>query len=656
VNQSRSNAPPPAAAPEVSSPIAAPAVFPPDAIRRVWIYVSLVFAVGGTVLVYGLLHLHQVKLTPWLFVLSALTMASGRYRIKVPGHAASVSVPEVFIFGSVLLYGPIPAMLVGSLDGFLISRRQKTPRLYRTLFNVAEPALSISAAAYAFNAVRLAGWSDNGPSSLLLPGLMMAAVYFLANSTLIAAAVSLERAIPVAETWRKHAIYLAMNSCAAASIAVLVFATEGGLNVIGLIVPVVALSFAAYKAVVSRMEDADRHVNEVEGLYRATVETLAIAVDAKDQVTHGHIRRVQRHTVAVARTMGVSAPLELRALEAASLLHDVGKLAVPDYVLNKPGALTHAEFERMKQHAAKGAEILEAVDFPYAVVPIVRHHHEQWNGQGYPDGLAGEDIPFGARVLAVVDCFDAVTSDRPYRRKMSDVQGIDILRARRGTMYDPQIVDAFIALIPALRDEDRRIDPPPAALTPKNADGVTESEAGESQDAKASSIWPPGGSAADLAAPSAAAFTEQVRRLVPGAEGCYFTPDGDSGELAVTRATRALPPNVMSLRVPVGEGLAGWVAVNRHTIVNSHADLDLGDVAREVGLGFCTATPVFALGELRGVISVYLPAPRRFNDSEARAVGALAQMMGMTMAQQQFAIGTGVIADTQGADVNVKAS
>jgi GAF domain-containing protein len=136
-----------------------------------------------------------------------------------------------------------------------------------------------------------------------------------------------------------------------------------------------------------------------------------------------------------------------------------------------------------------------------------------------------------------------------------------------------------------------------------------------------------------------------VRRLVPGAEACFFTPDGDTGELVVTRATRALPASVMTLRVPVGEGLAGWVAVNRHTIVNSHADLDLGDVARELGLGVCTATPVFALGELRGVVSVYLPSQRRFSESEARAVGALAQMMGMTMAQQQFAIGTGVIAD-----------
>jgi GAF domain-containing protein len=202
-------------------------------------------------------------------------------------------------------------------------------------------------------------------------------------------------------------------------------------------------------------------------------------------------------------------------------------------------------------------------------------------------------------------------------------------------MYDPRVVDAFIGLIPALREEDRLIDPPPPM----------DPEAGGEGDAEGSAIWPLGVVIADVAMPSASAFTEHVRRLVPGAEACFFTPDKDGGELVVARATRALPPPVMTLRVPVGEGLAGWVAVNRHTIVNSHADLDLGDVARELGLGFCTATPVFVLGELRGVVAVYLPSPKRFTESEARAVGALAQMIGMTMAQQQFAIGTGVIAD-----------
>src|SRR4051812_42305333 len=168
-----------------------------------------------------------------------------------------------------------------------------------------------------------------------------------------------------------------------------------------------------------------------------------MAIDAKDQITHGHIRRVQVHAVKLARAMGVKDSQQIRAIEAAALLHDMGKLAVPEYILNKPGPLTTAEFDKMKLHASVGADILSAIDFPYPVVPIVRHHHESWDGSGYPDGLKGTDIPIGARILSVVDCFDALTSDRPYRPRLSDSDALKILVERRGSMYDPLIVDTF---------------------------------------------------------------------------------------------------------------------------------------------------------------------------------------------------------------------
>ena len=164
----------------------------------------------------------------------------------------------------------------------------------------------------------------------------------------------------------------------------------------------------------------------------------------KDQITHGHIRRVQTYAVGLAKSIGVSDEKLLKAIEAAALLHDMGKLAVPEHILNKPGKLTPAEFEKMKLHASVGADILSAIDFPYPVVPIVRHHHENWNGTGYPDGIKGTDIPIGARILSVVDCFDALTSDRPYRPRLSDDEAIAILMERRGSMYDPLVVDTFI--------------------------------------------------------------------------------------------------------------------------------------------------------------------------------------------------------------------
>src|SRR5207344_572725 len=202
--------------------------------------------------------------------------------------------------------------------------------------------------------------------------------------------------------------------------------------------------YFTFKTTISRVEDADTHVEQLNRLYLSTIETLAMAIDAKDQVTHGHIRRVQAQATDLAREVGVRDEKLLKAIEAAALLHDMGKLAVPEYILNKPGRLTQAEFEKMKLHASVGADILSAIDFPYPVVPIVRHHHEYWDGKGYPDGLRGTDIPIGARILSVVDCFDALTSDRPYRPRLSDEEALNILLERRGSMYDPLIVDTFV--------------------------------------------------------------------------------------------------------------------------------------------------------------------------------------------------------------------
>src|SRR3954462_14118589 len=186
----------------------------------------------------------------------------------------------------------------------------------------------------------------------------------------------------------------------------------------------------------------------------STIETLAMAIDAKDQITHGHIRRVQHYAIGLARAVGVKESAQIRAIEAASLLHDMGKLAVPEYILNKPGPLTPAEFEKMKTHASVGADILSAIDFPYPVVPIVRHHHESWDGTGYPDGLSRTEIPIGARILSVVDCFDALTSDRPYRRRLSDDEALAILKERKGTMYDPWVVQTFERVHTKLESRD----------------------------------------------------------------------------------------------------------------------------------------------------------------------------------------------------------
>ena len=181
------------------------------------------------------------------------------------------------------------------------------------------------------------------------------------------------------------------------------------------------------------------------------IEALARAMAARDGPTHEHAQRVQRYAVALGREAGITDHSMLEAIDVAARLHDIGKLGIPDRVLHKPGPLKQDEYDQVKQHVIIGADILSAVAFPGPLALLVRHHHENWDGTGYPDRLRGADIPIGARVLAIVDCYDALTSDRPYRRALSHVCAVAMIDERRGTMYDPEIADAFVRIVQRVR-------------------------------------------------------------------------------------------------------------------------------------------------------------------------------------------------------------
>jgi putative nucleotidyltransferase with HDIG domain len=278
------------------------------------------------------------------------------------------------------------------------------------------------------------------------------------NTGIVALAVALEQNQPVFFIWRTHFLHLGLAYAAGGYTALLLalFAPARGVLALLMLAPMPLVLYASVRMWLGRINDRVTHLDTTNRQYRATIEALAHAIDAKDQVTHGHIRRVQSASLQLARALGCTDEGQLHAIEAASLLHDLGKLAIPEHILNKPGRLSDAEYTTMKEHAKIGADILAGVDFPYPVVPIVRHHHENWDGTGYPDGLSGDQIPLGARILAVVDCFDALTSDRPYRRALSSRDAIAILQERRATMYDPAIIDLFVTMAPS-------IEPSPAA-------------------------------------------------------------------------------------------------------------------------------------------------------------------------------------------------
>jgi len=195
---------------------------------------------------------------------------------------------------------------------------------------------------------------------------------------------------------------------------------------------------------------------EIRQMFLSTIQALADAVDAKDPYTHGHTRRVSAFAVAVGRRLGLSAK-ELEDLRMAAILHDVGKIGVPEAILNKPGRLTPEEFEQMKQHPVRGYQIVSRIPAMARLTPAILYHHERYDGKGYPEGLSGEEIPLAARILAVADAFDAMTSDRPYRPGMALDQAIEELKRNRGTQFDPRVVDAMLEYVESSDFEYDRI-------------------------------------------------------------------------------------------------------------------------------------------------------------------------------------------------------
>ena len=420
--------------------------------------------------------------TQWL-VITALTFATGRLTLKVPSVEARFSVSEMFAFASVLLFGPEAGAVTLAIDSLFVSGRHRMT-FAQTLFNFGNLSLPVWISGSLFFLAAGTGplaFRAAPTERLMLPLALFAGAYFVVNSGLVAwrSGCRPESAVQGVES---HFIWVGPGYAAGASVALLLIGALRELEVstLALIFPVVIVTYLMLRSTFGRLEDAEQHSVQLNGLYLSTIETLATAIDAKDDVTHGHIRRVQGAAVALTKELGLTDPLLMKAIEAAALLHDTGKIAVPEHILNKPGKLTAAEFEKMKLHAPIGAEILSAIDFPYPVVPIVRHHHENWDGTGYPDGIKGEDIPIGARILSVVDCFDALTSDRPYRQAMTDEAALEILVARRGTMYDPAIVDVFVRTYKQIMPASESVVHPAArAVGAARALGAAEAEPAE---------------------------------------------------------------------------------------------------------------------------------------------------------------------------------
>jgi putative nucleotidyltransferase with HDIG domain len=605
----------------------------------------VVAGAGAIALGYSVYAVARMPFDSRMIILAVLTWISGSFAIRVPAVPATIYVSEAFFFTLILLFGGPPAAVCMAIDGLLISKRRKHHEPSRVLFNFAEPVISVLAASAVFYKLYggqpLALMPAPSISAVVLPVAAMAAVYFLFNSGLNAVAVASETGTSPYRVWRQHFIWLSLNYFGGASVAVLLAVNWPSLSLgaLGVIVPLVVICWLAFKTTMDRAEDANKHLVELNRLYLSTVETLAMAIDAKDQITHGHIRRVQGYAIGLAKAIGVTDAKELRAIEAAALLHDMGKLAVPEHILNKPGKLTASEYERIKLHASVGAQILSAIDFPYPVVPIVRHHHENWDGTGYPDSLAGHDIPLGARIMAVVDCYDALTSDRPYRPALSDEEALAIIEARKGTMYDPVVTDAFVEVhgeiaaevsgqecdVSALRD---LLHPPAPAAVAVESMGTGSSELSAALLALSDLAAEITGHTAveDLAV----ALGSRIRQTVPCELIVFYLRDRVTDDLVAVHAAGIGSDALKGLRLRSGEGLSGWVALNRTTIINSSGALDLAERRHSLptSLDSALATPLCAHDRVVGVLTLYAASREAFTREQQQVVEFAARQIG----------------------------
>jgi putative nucleotidyltransferase with HDIG domain len=519
--------------------------------------------------------------------------------------------------------------------------RTKHPSFIHFAFNLSQLSLAITAAYWTYVLLFLHVFHSKVP----LPLLVATIVFFMLNSIPVATVVALAENSSIIREWDRGYSWTFPYYLIGAAIAGLIqFVNRlAGWEMSFLVLPAVYVIYRSYCMHLGRWEDEKRHLEDLASLNMRTIETLALAIEAKDHTTGDHLQRVRVYAMELGKDLGLS-PSEMQALQAASVLHDIGKLAVPEAIISKPGKLTPEEFEKMKIHPIVGAEIVEQVRFPYPVAPIVHSHHEKWDGSGYPDGISGEAIPIGARILSAVDCLDALASDRQYRRALPLDEAMAHVVRDSGKAFDPRVVAALQARYIELEQLARSQKP---EERPKLSLDV-KVERGAAPDAGfAASAAPSSQSQVRLNLIDVLSRTEQpltldetlsaaalrLRHLIQFDAIAVFAVQGD---VVVPRF--AMGENVRhltSLRIRNGEGLAGWVSETGNYIINGNPKVEPGlEGSRSFALCSALAVPLSNGGRIVGVLSVYSLQPDAFTSENLNVLQASAHQLGDVISEK----------------------
>jgi diguanylate cyclase (GGDEF)-like protein/putative nucleotidyltransferase with HDIG domain len=616
-------------------------------------FVGLVIAAGMVSLLQAAIHQSSKNIAEFICYLGVAILAS-RLRVTLPGITGTLSVNFLFILVGVAELSYSEALTLGAVSMLAQSLFPNRPSAIQLTFNVCAGSLSTALAYLVYHNSLVNELIFNRPLVLCLA----ASTYFIVNAGSIAIVISVSEGKPLRQILVDCYFWSFPYYLVGAGIAGAIgwfnhaFNWEASL----LFVPAIYLIYRSYRLYLGKLEDEERHVEEIANLHLRTIEALALAIEAKDQTTHDHLQRVRIYAIEVAKELGMTGT-ELEALHAAALLHDIGKLAVPEHIISKPGRLTPEEFEKMKIHTVVGAEILERVRFPYPVVPIVRAHHEKWDGSGYPYGLKGAEIPIGARILSAVDYLDALASDRQYRRAMPLDEVVQRLSAESGKSFDPKVVDVLkrryrsfekLALKQSAGEGNMALPtelkitrgPAPAAgfenATVSDAPGREATFlsliAAARQEAQSLFELSQDLGASLSLGETLSVFSVKLKPMVPyDAIAIYILRDdvlvpeyanGDNYRLFT------------SLRIPFGDGLSGWVAQNKKPIVNGNPSVEpgyLNDPDKFSTLRSALAVPLEGVSGVIGVLALYRAERDAFTSDHLRILLAVSGKMALSI-------------------------
>jgi len=378
---------------------------------------------------------------PVLIFFLAISIFAEFIPVDLP-MAGSITIGFPVDFVIILVYGPALAMLISAISAIISEVLEKKTSWYKIIFNASQYALSVGVAGFTYQYIGgVVGFQNF--FKFALPAALCALTYCVINSILVAMVISLSRETRMTTVWRLNMKEMIPSYLAEAPMGFLMAIVYTEVGIVGILLFFLPLllarrSFELY--------------TKMRKVYLDTIRALAAAIDAKDPYTKGHSERVAETSVALAQELNLS-DKDIENIEYTALLHDIGKIGIADNILGKKSSLTNKEFDKIKEHTIMGAKIIEPVDFLKNSYKAIYHHHEKYNGKGYPDGLKSEDIPLSARIIAVADAYDAMGSDRPYRKKLNINKILKELKDQSGKQFDPEVVKALISVLDREREK-----------------------------------------------------------------------------------------------------------------------------------------------------------------------------------------------------------